>query len=108
VAGRSWAASGRTRAPGRGARPAGSWPVAVQRARDAWDALTGGPNVDVGPDTSSLAPGEIVDGSPDGPLPRDLRYSDMAAASILDTALRLWPDTAATMGGDPEGDSGVP
>lgn len=61
------------RAPARraGARPEGSWGLAVERARAAWDDLTGGP-----------AGG---------------RYSDLAAAAILATALGLWADTVAVL-----------
>lgn len=79
----SWAASGaRPARVGRsaGPRPAGSFSVAIGRAREAWDGLTGGPNRTSG------------------------RYSETAAAAILDTALRLWGDTAASMGGDAPAD----
>ena len=56
--------------PARGARPAGSWAASVARARAAWDGLTGA------------------------------GYSAAAAAAILSTALGLWVDTAAALGGD--------
>jgi hypothetical protein len=63
------------RAPVRKApsKTAESWPAAVTRAREAWDTLTGHPSRYTGP---------------------DVPYSDAAAAAILDTALRLWSDTA--------------
>jgi hypothetical protein len=69
----SWARSGRrtVRPTGRGPRPAGSWGVALDRAREAWDSLAG--------------------------APADGRYSDVAAAAILAAALGLWADTAATL-----------
>lgn len=69
---RSWAASGRRPAAGRAPRPADSWSLAVTRAREWWDDLTGG-------------------------APADGRYSDVAAAAILATALGLWADTAAML-----------
>lgn len=75
MSGRSWAASGRPRATPREPRPAGSWGLAIERARAAWDGLTG------------------------GPPPRG-RYSDVAAAAILATAVALWSDVAASMSGD--------
>jgi hypothetical protein len=70
----TWRASGRPResaAPrARGARPEGSWGVALDRARRSWDGLRGGP-------------------------PADGVYSEAAAAAILATALGLWGDVAA-------------
>jgi hypothetical protein len=57
----------------RAARPDGSWGVAISRAVESWDGLTGG-------------------------APADGVYSDVAAAAILSTALGLWADTAARMG----------
>jgi|GEM_PF-3058380 len=96
----SWAASGARRAAAsrpRAARAPGSWALAVARAREAWDDLTGGPAVDIGPDTSRLAPGAVADPAT---LPRDMRYSDAAAAAILAAALGLWADTAAAMDDD--------
>lgn len=74
----AWRASGRTRrAPATGREP-GSWGLAVERAREAWDGLTGGPEV-MGPDGA-------------------MRYGTAAADAILGLALALWADTAATMG----------
>ena len=70
----AWVRSGAGRPGSRGARPAGSWAASVARARAAWDGLTG---------------------RPDGGT-----LSDTAAAAILSTALGLWADTAAGMGGD--------
>lgn len=102
---RSWAASGRPRggasASGPRPRPAGSWLASIARARDAWDDLTGGPTADGGVD---IGPGDIVALSPGDVAPVRLVYSDAAAAAILDTALRLWADTAASIGEDPEVD----
>jgi hypothetical protein len=66
----AWARSGSRASTGRGARPAGSWAASLARARAAWDGLTGA------------------------------GYSDTAAAAILSTALGLWADTAAALGGD--------
>lgn len=86
----SWAASGRQKPPAvrssRAPRPAGSWSAAILRARESWDALTGGPTVTQ--------------------LGGKMAYTAEAAAAILATALGLWPDTAAAMGGDddPAGD----
>lgn len=102
MSGRSWAASGRRRAGdgSRGPRPAGSWAAAVARARGTWDQLTGGPTVDIGPDTSVVGPGELV---AEDRLPRDIRYSDQAAAAIMAAALGLWADTAAAMADDDDG-----
>lgn len=103
---RSWASSGRRPARDRaaGGRPAGSFAVALARARDAWDGLTGGPGVPFGPDIEA---GHVVALGPgDDPGVR-LVYSDAAAAAILALALGLWPDTAASMSdgsGDDEGD----
>ena len=79
----AWVRSGSTR-PARGARPAGSWAASLARARAAWDGLTGGPAA-FGPGWESGAPS---------------RYSEAAAAAILSTALGLWADTAAALGGD--------
>lgn len=76
----AWARSGRT-AAARTARPAGSWAASIARARAAWDGLTGGP-------------GPVMLGGPIEP------YSDEAAAAILSTALGLWFDTSAALGGD--------
>jgi hypothetical protein len=72
----AWARSGSSARPGRGPRPAGSWAASVARARAAWDGLTGtgGPPASV--------------------------YSTAAASAILSTALGLWADTAAALGGD--------
>lgn len=84
----TWAASGRP-VTGKG-RPAGSWGAAVERAREAWDGLAGGPE-------------RCVCGIPAGDERahrldcREGRYSDRAAAAILSTALGLWADTAATL-----------
>jgi len=75
----AWARSG-ARPSRSGARPAGSWAAAVARARAAWDALTMG--------------------APDGLDRQRLWYSDVAAAAILSTAVSLWSDTAAALGGD--------
>jgi len=69
----AWVRSGSAR-PARGARAAGSWGASLARARAAWDGLTGRP-----------AGGTL---------------SDAAAAAILSTALGLWADTAAALGGD--------
>jgi len=117
---KSWRASGSPRAsrtPGAGARPEGSLHVAMERARVIWDGLTGGP----GPalvdhslcDCGVLTRPFSVDGG-DGLTiagPEHLpgcagivstgRYSEYAAATILDAGLRLWGDTAATMTEDP-------
>ncbi len=92
MSGRSWAASGRRPAAARSARPPGSWGASVERARAAWDGLTGGGTVrrhEIGED-GIARPGRWV-------------YSDQAAAAILDVALGLWSDTAASMGGADEG-----
>lgn len=83
------------------ARPAGSFAVALARAREAWDGLTGGPNVEHGPD---IEPGHVMALGPDDRPPVRLVYSEVAAAAIIDAALRLWPDSAATMGEDPPED----
>lgn len=47
--------------------------MAVDRARESWDGLTGGP-------------------------PADGRYSEIAAAAIVQLALALWADVAAAIG----------
>jgi len=72
----AWARSG-SRPSRSGARPAGSWAAAIARARAAWDGLT-------------VRPGVV----------RVVGYSDVAVAAILSTALGLWSDTAAALGGD--------
>ena len=69
----AWARSG-ARPSRSGARPAGSWAATIARARAAWDGLTG------------TTPGYYL--------------SEVAAAAILATALGLWSDTAAALGGD--------
>lgn len=98
---------------GSAGRPAGSWSTALARARDAWDDLTGGP----GPAVQDLARcdcGGLNRAANIGAAPDDVAahsracssilsngmYSDAAAAAILDTALGLWSDTAASMGED--------
>jgi hypothetical protein len=99
------ARSART-ATARGPRPAGSWSAAIERARDAWDDLTGGPGV--GP--CDCRPGR------QGARVHDLgcasvqpaRYSEGAAAAILSTALGLWSDTGLLMGGDGPGQGDGP
>jgi len=73
---KAWTRSG-ARPPRSGARPAGSWAASITRARAAWDGLT-------------VSPGTV----------RIVGYSDVAAAAILSTALGLWSDTAAALGGD--------
>lgn len=105
----SWARSGgsaraaRSAARRSGPRPDGSWSIALRRARDAWDDLTGGPTVDLGPDVDSIPAGELRPvGANDG-LPHRYGYSTAAARAILDTAIALWPDVAASMAG-PEDD----
>jgi hypothetical protein len=93
-AGRRTATSAaRSRAP----RPAGSWPLAIERAREAWDDLTGGPNVEFG---AMVPPGSVRVMGPDEVVPPRLVYSDMAAAVILETALGLWSDVVASLGAD--------
>jgi hypothetical protein len=57
-------------------RPAGSLELAINRARAAWDNLTGGPDV------------RTADGS------GRVFYSDTAAAAILRSALWMWSDSA--------------
>lgn len=76
-----------------------SWRLAVARARESWDELTGAPPAPVG-----FEPGlQLQVTEPDGSFtyrPIERRgYSDQAAASILTTALGLWTDTAATLAG---------
>ena len=78
----AWARSG-ARPSRSGARPAGSWAASIARAKAAWDGLTG---------WDGLRYGQRVG------------YSETAAAAILSTALGLWSDTAAALGGD-DGDS---
>lgn len=78
MSGNSWRASGRKAAPARGARPEGSFSLAVDRARRWWDDLTGGPHVNG-------------------------HYSDAAAAAILSTAVALWADAAASMTAEDDG-----
>jgi len=63
----------------RGPRPAGSWGAALDRARREWDALAGGPPVDLLTGAGAR------------------RYSEQAAAAILALAVALWPDVAAGM-----------
>jgi len=75
----AWARSG-VRPSRSGARPAGSWAASITRAKAAWDGLTMG--------------------APDDLDRQRLWYSDVAAAAILSTALGLWSDTAAALGGD--------
>jgi hypothetical protein len=82
----AWARSGARASTGRGPRPAGSWAASVARARAAWDGLTGGPS------------GSTLTGT--GYAVGSVRYSDAAAAAILSTALGLWADTSAALGGD--------
>lgn len=100
---RSWRASGASAARASaarrpaGPRPEGSWSIALRRARETWDDLTGGPTVDLGPDTSGLAPGELRPVGVNDGLPHRYGYSPMAARTIIETALALWPDTAASM-----------
>lgn len=74
MSGSSWRSSGRRPAAraGRAPRPADSWSLSVARAREWWDDLAGGP-------------------------PADGRYSELAAAAILSTALGLWADTSAML-----------
>jgi hypothetical protein len=85
----SWARSG-VKAAGRprDPRPEGSFGLAVDRARRWWDDLAGGPA------------GECAHGYKGGPCPSGCslpRYSDVAAAAILSTAVALWADAAASM-----------
>ena len=82
----AWARSGAVRSGARGARPAGSWPAAIERARAAWDGLTGGPVY--------------------APAGTARAYSDVAAAAILGAALGLWADTAAMLGDGGEDGAG--
>jgi hypothetical protein len=85
MASRSWARSGTAaRAPGRGPRPAGSWAATVARARQSWDEL-------------AYPDARLHNGTLYG-------YSDVAAAAILACAATLWADTAASLGGDEDGD----
>lgn len=86
---RSWTASGRKSSTARrDPRPEGSFGLAMDRARRWWDELAGGPA------------GECSHGYKGGPCPSGCalpRYSDVAAAAILSTALALWADAAASM-----------
>ena len=75
----AWTRSG-ARPSRSGARPAGSWAASIARARAAWDGL-------------AYPDGRSHDGGAFG-------YSAEAAAAILSTALGLWADTAAALGGD--------
>jgi len=94
----SWAASGRrtVASAGRQARPVGSWGAAIDRARSAWDVLTGGPAVDRCGSCGELGPAIVhplaCSGGPVGRV-----YSDAAASAILSTAVALWADTAAAL-----------
>jgi hypothetical protein len=81
VASGAWARSGRRPGPPAGGRPAGSFAVALGRARGVWDELTGGPDA-----------GEV--------------YSVAAAAAIVGLALGLWADTARSMGPEEDGQDG--
>jgi len=98
----AWSASGRRGPAPRGARAVGSWGASIERARAAWDGLTGGPGVGRcvacgahgGPEVG-LTHGE---GCAGGPVARV--YSDRAAGAILGAALALWSDTAAAMDSD--------
>lgn len=77
MTGRAWAASGRP-ATGRGpraARPPDSFAIAFDRARRWWLEVGKGPDADG-------------------------HFSDVAAASIMATALALWPDVAAQLAAD--------
>ncbi len=94
--GGSWARSGAARSAG--PRPAESWAAAVARARESWDALTGGPRV--------CSACWSVAGQGEGPgsdCPACGRtgtvrlYSEAAAAAILRTAGVLWGDTARAL-----------
>ena len=120
MASRSWSASGRRPARDRAAmtgraRPAGSFAVALARAREAWDGLTGGPGgvmIDYSLCDCGIAAAPVRSGPVDLPehpqgcagIVSTGRYSDQAAAAIIDAALRLWPDSAASMGEDPPED----
>lgn len=55
-----------------------SWRLAIVRARESWDDLTGGPG------NMAQSDGRPV-------------YSEAAAVSILATALGIWADTAAEL-----------
>jgi hypothetical protein len=66
----------------RGAKPAGSFDVALNRAVDFWDRLTGGPQC--------REPGTLLAGG-------RMVYSDAAAAGIVGLALGLWSDSAAQL-----------
>lgn len=102
----AWARSGARRpsvaARPRDPRPAGSWGAAIERARAAWDGLTGGPSASV---VEACYCEQGIGGTgPHGPTcVRRSVYSDAAAAAIVATALGLWADVAASMGeGAPE------
>ena len=71
---RAWAASGRPRDAyaKRAPRPPDAFAVAFDRARRWWLEVGKGPDADG-------------------------HYSDLAAASIMATALALWPDVAAQL-----------
>jgi hypothetical protein len=73
MSGRSWARSGmRGTQRGREPRPPDAFSIAVDRARRWWLELAKGPDADG-------------------------NFSDVAAASIMATALALWPDVAAEL-----------
>jgi hypothetical protein len=115
MASRSWRASGAAaRAPGHGARPAGSWPASVERARQSWDDLAGRPvfvsdeaRCDCGAARRVRAPGGAgVHVAACAGILSSGRYSDLAAAAILACAATLWADTSASMGEEEDGDDG--
>jgi hypothetical protein len=96
------------RAPPRKATPRSgeSWAAALARAREAWDVLTGG-GVPVRCMGCGAAGASVVAGHAEmthqpgctgGPMISPA-YSDLAAAAILDAALRLWADTARVTDG---------
>lgn len=107
---RSWRASGAPRSARArsAARPEGSLHVAVDRARELWDGLTGGPPpLVVDYKFCDCGAGAMRPSGAHAPACAGIRstghYSEAAAAAILDAGLRLWPDTAASMAG-PEDD----
>jgi hypothetical protein len=74
----------------------GSLRAAVDRAREEWDRLTGGP----GP-ACICGAGRGVPVHEGGCLASaSAPYSDTAAAAILALAAAAWSDTALLMGGD--------
>ena len=108
----AWARSG-ARPSRSGTRPAGSWAASVARARAAFDGLAGastvitGAVVDAGGgevrvlvDRGTRAYPAVGVGVRVVVLGSGAGYSDVAAAAILSTALGLWSDTAAALGGD--------